>query len=100
MVELGLSFQNDRQEPDRMLARTVQEIHGIHRGLLLSRFFRGTAFLVDPEAAQIFVFCVTKNSAKYHVTNFAPADKFTRGPNDDVSAIAITLKFGSMLEGV
>ena len=83
-----------------MSARTVQKIHGIHSGLLLNRFFRGTAFLVDPEAAHIFVFCVTKDSAKYHVTNFAPADKSTKRPNNDVSAVAIALKSRSVLEGV
>lgn len=100
MVDLSLSLQNDCQEPDRMPARTVQEIHGIHSGLLLTRFFLRAAFLVDPEPAHVFVFCVTKDSAKHHVTNFAPADKSTERPNDDVSALAIALKSRSVLEGV
>ena len=83
-----------------MPARTVQKIYRIHSGLLLVRFFRRTAFLVDPKAAHIFAFCVTKDSAKYHVTNFASADISSRRPNDDVSAVAIALKSRSVLKGV
>jgi hypothetical protein len=100
MVDLSLRLQDDRQESDHMPARTVQKIHGIHSGLLLTRFFRGTAFLVDPEPAHVFVFCVTKDSAKYHVTNFASADISSRRPNDDVSAVAIALKSRSVLKRV
>ena len=83
-----------------MPARTVQKIYRIHSGLLLVRFFRRTAFLVDPEPAHIFMFCVANDSAKYHVANFAPADKSSKRPKDDVSAVAIALKSRSVLEGV
>jgi hypothetical protein len=75
-----------------MPAPTVQKTRGIHSGLFLTWFFLGTAFLVDPEPAHIFVFRVTKDSAKYHVTNFASEDLSSRRLDYDVSAVTIALK--------
>lgn len=67
MIVLGHLLRNkaDRQEPDRMPTLTVQTIHEIHGGLFLNRVFLGTAFLVDLEPTQIFVFSITGDPAKY-----------------------------------
>ena len=100
IVDLALVIEENRQESNWMPTLTIHKIHRVHGSLLLHQIFLWTAFLVDPEPAHIFVFCVANDSAKYHVANFAPADKSSKRPKDDVSAVAIALKSRSVLEGV